>query len=100
MWWLPQTRTVNLLDGSRERLALLDDVRREHLGRARARVLRGVHGPGRNEEDVPCLQRRGRFALHFEDHLTLQHVADLLAWVRVLGGRRASVELPSREPGL
>src|SRR5206468_395169 len=59
-----------------ERLALLYDVGREHLGAA-LRGGRVVHRAGRNEIAVARLERPGRLAIDLEQRRALEDVAAL-----------------------
>src|SRR5690348_475500 len=93
----PPPTTSTRRSGRGERLALLDDVRREHLGAPLAGVLRRVHRSTREVEAVAGLEVLHRLALDLERDLALEDVGDLLARMRVLAHRTAGLEVGARE---
>jgi predicted phosphoribosyltransferase len=84
----------------RQRLALLDDVRRDHHGLALAGVLAGVHRARRDEEPLAGLHGLGRLAVDLDGQLAREDEADLLARMAVPGDRGAGLELAARLHGL
>src|SRR5262249_53191209 len=81
------------LDERDERLALFDDVRRELRRVFGADVADTVDGSGRNEQDVPCAERRRLPAVDLVLQGPFEDVDDLFARMRVPDERRLRGEV-------
>ena len=83
-------RTTYLLNGlvheRRDRLACLDDIRRQHPPGFRAEVARIMRGPRGDQESIPRVQYYGSTSLYPHLDLACDDVADLFSRMNVPSG--------------
>src|SRR5262245_40347148 len=72
-----------LVHERRDRLACLDDIRRQHPPGFRAEVARIMRGPRGNQKSLPCAQYNGGTSLYPHLDLACNDIADLFSRMNV-----------------
>src|SRR5215475_8814036 len=82
----PDLPLNGLVHESRDRLACLDDIRRQHPPGFRAEVARIMRGPRGDQESIPRVQYYGSTSLYPHLNLACDDVADLFSRMNVPSG--------------